>query len=688
MEVDKKVQEAIEYEWLRLGDVSTIQTGNPLAPLSSLPLEQQPEFMLKLMSNPRYIGFTSKWLYNKTLDPFQIAVFQELWFRPFPMMVATRGFGKSFMLGLCAIHRALFTQGSKIVIVGSGFRQAKFIFDYIVSIWTYAPILKDLCKGAKPSYDQDRYSFRIGESIIYAIPIGTGEKIRGQRATHLYCDEFSSVNKEIYENVIEPFSSVSGDPIEQVRDIARKKALERMGLWSEEHEAEFGHGFIANQSVISGSAYWGFNHFAAYFKRWHAIIHSRGDRKKLEEIFQGEIPPKFRHQDYSIIRMPVELLPEGYMNEKSIAKSKVSLTRSQYLLEYGAIFVSDSDGFFKRSLIESCVVGNPTNLIWHQSCGVANFNASLRGIPNYRYVMAIDPASHKDNLAIIILELWEEHRRIVYAWSTNNKKHKLRLTKGVTSEFNYVTYCARKIRDLKLLFPCERIALDAQGGGLQILESLQDPKQCNPGEQLLLPVVDPENEQFTDRLVGEHIIEVCQFARSEWLSAANHNLKKDLEVKALLFPAYNSAELAFSVEQDRLTGRIKKIEGMDNYEQLYDTLEDAMDEIEELKDELATIEHTEIGAAMRERFSTPEIKQAGGKKGRLKKDRYSALLMANAVARELQKETINVDFDVYGGFAGQIAVDKKTPRVSTWNNPEWYERATPASDNYGFVKKR
>ena len=60
-------------------------------------------------------------------------------------------------------------------------------------------------------------------------------------------------------------------------------------------------------------------------------------------------------------------------------------------------------------------------------------------------------------------------------------------------------------------------------------------------------------------------------------------------------------------------------------------------EIEELKDELVTVV-VSITPGGRERFDTPEIKTDTGKKGRMRKDRYSALVIANMIAREAQRE--------------------------------------------------
>lgn len=60
-------------------------------------------------------------------------------------------------------------------------------------------------------------------------------------------------------------------------------------------------------------------------------------------------------------------------------------------------------------------------------------------------------------------------------------------------------------------------------------------------------------------------------------------------------------------------------------------------EIEELKNELSMIVMTQTGTG-RERWDTPEVKVAAGKKRRLRKDRYSSLIMANMSARQMSVE--------------------------------------------------
>jgi hypothetical protein len=70
-------------------------------------------------------------------------------------------------------------------------------------------------------------------------------------------------------------------------------------------------------------------------------------------------------------------------------------------MEYGAVFTTDSQGFFKRSLIEACTtspqepVTLPSGEVW--------FEASLKGDPNKTYVFGVDPASEVDNFSIVVL---------------------------------------------------------------------------------------------------------------------------------------------------------------------------------------------------------------------------------------------------------------------------------------------
>lgn len=298
----KKIDEA----WLGL-DTIEADIFNPMSILK--PSEE--DFHLKLawlMTRPEYMSFLCQHILNVQLLPSQALVLNEVWTRKFPMLIASRGFGKSFMLSLYAMLRGLILPRRKIVVVGAAFRQSKVLFEYMETIWRNSPMLRDICDAdSGPRRDTDRCVMRLNESTITCLPLGDGQKIRGQRANDIISDEFASIPRDIFENVVAGFAAVSADPVENVKRLAARKKAEELGLVIEDPREEIGEK-KDNQIVLSGTAYYDFNHFATYWKKWKAIIKSQGNPAKLREVFGGEdYPETFDWTQYSIIRMPYEL---------------------------------------------------------------------------------------------------------------------------------------------------------------------------------------------------------------------------------------------------------------------------------------------------------------------------------------------------------------------------------------------
>ncbi len=107
-------------------------------------------------------------------------------------------------------------------------------------MWNSAPILRDVCDNNNgASKDTDRWKFQINESIITAVPLGTGDKIRGMRANIIIADEFSSINPTIYEAVVQGFASVEADPIEKMKNASRRRKLVENNKWTEEQQHEY-----------------------------------------------------------------------------------------------------------------------------------------------------------------------------------------------------------------------------------------------------------------------------------------------------------------------------------------------------------------------------------------------------------------------------------------------------------------
>ena len=1023
--------------------------------------------LLDVLSDPKYFYLTCYHLFGIKLLPFQLTILQELWQRKFPMLIATRGGGKTWILSLYAMLRALFTQGSKIIVVGAAFRQSKLMFEYMEQFWRASPILRNMIGESKhqgPKRDVDRCNFYIGDSEVVAIPLGDGSKIRGLRANYTLADEFASIPQEIFEVVIKGFSSVAASPAERVKNMARIHVFKSLGMYSEADDVEENLG-SGNQTIVSGTAYYHFNHFYEYWKRYKDIVESHGDKHKLEEIFKGDVPEGFDWTQFSIFRIPVHKLPKGFMDESQIHQARATQHRSIYNMEYGACdkpgtpiitqrgiipienvipgdlvlthrgrfrpvitltqrkyagkishyktsyfnqsisttidhlfwygnedfreidkftclanlkelyrdidgpslnmenycdnyletyngmyiypmssnsvitltqqrqirndhrdkedvakeygicaatvrqiqknhnipkgaipklidlshsfglivgyyaaegsigadgravsfaldehkdtkfqqqlldaihkvfklnghkyikgkntieicinsrlitqifskicpglsdtklvnhrllysnrqfmlgfiegywngdghinnelasihcaglnllsqtkvalsyfgissslnyksdgtydltlhgdsfrkfmkviydkdititnkksmvinndncsilpiveysvedydglvynmkvqddesysrpnatvhncFARDSDGFFKRSLIESCVTKEPIVI----PSGPVRFSATIRGGAAKRYIYGIDPASEKDNFAITILEQYEDHRRIVYCWSINRQKLRERIKQqGKTTDKSFYTYCAQKIRDLMKVFPTEHIGMDTQGGGIAVMEALHEKEFIRVNEHPLWPYIKQDDDDIfwweekdkpTDCEAGQHILHMVQFASADFTRDANHGLRKDFESKITLLPYFDAVTISEAISVDKLTGRD------------YDTLEDCVMEIEELKDELATIQHTQTLNG-RDRWDTPEVKLPGNKKGRLRKDRYTSLLIANMIGRTIVHSLEKPAHVFVGGYAGEAGLKKMAEKSGRlYNGPE------------------
>jgi len=649
------IESLLRHAHLNIGDVQNVNIKNKLI---------NPEYdydnpimeYLDFMSKPENFWFTCKYLLNVDLLPFQLCILEELWNRKFPMLIATRGAGKTWILALYSLLRAFFMQGCKIIVIGAAFRQSKLLFEYMETFYKNSPVFANMVgagKGQGPKRDIDRCTFYVGKSEIIAIPLGDGSKIRGLRANYIIADEFASIPQEIFEVVIKGFGAVSANPADKVKEYAQIQKLKELGMYEQAQEIEGELGF-GNQTIIAGTAYYAFNHFYDYFVRQREIVRSKGDEKYLEEkVFKGQIPDGFDWRQYSVMRIPEGLLPDGFMDKSQLAQAKAMLHSSRYEMEYEACFAKDSEGFFKRSLIERCVTNDAIHL---PSGDEVQFDAMLTGNPNKKYIYGIDPASETDNFSIVILEQNDTHRRIVYVWTCSRQVMRERIkTKKDSNLESFYNYCARKILDLTKVFPTNNIAIDAQGGGIAIMEALHDKNLLKEGEQPLWPYIkhddkDPfyweSTNKPTDGEAGLHILHMIQFAKSEFTFKANHNLRKDFETNCLLFPKFDTVLLSEAIIQDKLSNRH------------YDTLEDCVMEIESLKDELATIEHTQTTSG-RDKWDTPQTVEAGGKKGRLRKDRYSSLLMSNEVAHTLHNQLTGQEHTFVGGYASQDRGAKK-----------------------------
>jgi hypothetical protein len=618
--------EFLKNAYLEIGDTYLIDTDNAKAHLPAK--ETIAEDIIRLCMNEKYLQFPTKHILNMDLFPYQMSILETLWTKRLPMILAARGGSKTTMLAVYIALRAILNQGIKIVVAGAGLRQSGLVFEAIEQMWKNSPILRDICgHDNPPKRGVLGYTWSVGKSKITGIPIGTGEKIRGLRANIIVCDEFGSINPDIFETVIRGFAAVhSHNTFEKVQQAYQESLLKKMGITLEDTEKEDKFSLSGNQIILSGTATYQFNHFYKYYQSYCDILYAKGGKKVSSS-------------EYAVIRIPHDKLPLGLMDPTIMEQGESTMDSGIFKMEYGCVFSKDSEGFFPASLIYNCTC--PTR------CGdeEVSFNVELKGDPTKEYVMGIDPASERDNLVITIIKI-EDPRRQVYTWSANRKRFEADKKKR-KSEYkdvdDYNTFIIQKIHDLASRFNLKRIHLDAGGGGRSIVEGLKDTSKLKKDQVCIYDMDD-------DMVSGEegiHIIKVIQFSKRDWYESAHYNLLKDLTIKKHLFPEYD----AVSIEQSRFQG----LEGC----LVRDISEDIQYEIEECKYQTTLIQEQTTAKGMK-KWDLPTIKGVVTESVqiKLKRDHFTSLLLANDAARE----HINDDDDTittYGGISSREARSRK-----------------------------
>lgn len=563
------------------------------------------------------------------LLPFQSVLLDMLWSYKYPMVLASRGAGKTFIYGLYALLRAMLIPGQQIVIVGAGFRQAKLVFNYITKLYQSSPLIQEaLQSGGGPKMAVDQASLKVGSSNIFAIPLGDGERIRGLRATCILCDEFASIPEDIYEVVVQPFAAVHADPARRARITALKKRLEAFG--APDHFIgliDKGLGF-GNQIAISGTASYEFNHFYRKYVMYRRIIMSNGDPAQMraaflagniylhEDALDDNLLASFKHTDYAIFQLPYHGIPAGFMDESVIANARLTLEPGRFGMEYLCKFAKDSDGFFKRSLLEDATPR-----------GEHQVRIEIYGEKGAQYVMGIDPARHNDNLAIVILKLTNRGYELVYCWTLNNK--------------DWPT-AARKVLELIRRFNIVYIAMDQGGGGASILDLLHEPSFLTEPQDEPVWAIDNDDTKFHP---GRHIVDMFQW-NNMWVRDANHSMHTEFRQRVLLLP--------YKVDEDDIIAQYAAfhktpVTQLTNSQkeyalsEVYGTMNEIgdklthgiFDNILELENETCAIVK-KVSEQGNETFILPPL-SAQEKQGRLtdvrRRDRYSALLLASYAAR-------------------------------------------------------
>jgi len=419
--------------------------------------------------------------------PIQRLVFRDMWFKSYVMAICGRGFGKTFMLGTLSALSCLLSPGYRVGLIAPVFRQSKMIFAEVEKLYDQSSILREAC-AKKPTNASDRSFLKFkpvaGQtpSYIEALPLGDGNKIRGSRFYLIVVDELAQVPDQTLDMVVRPMGATSLAPMERVRRLEEQNRLITAGLATPDDFVEE----KVNKMVMTSSGYYKFNHM------WRRM---RDHWRMMDEAaVQGKESP------YSVWQVPHWDLPEGFLDKNNIAEAKRIMSTHEYSMEYEAAMVSDSEGFFRASLLEDCTLGS-------------DFSIMFSGDPNKNYILGVDPnQGGSDSCGISIIEMGRPNKLISV----------IELKKKTTQELT------KAVQGLCDRFKVLRVFMDRGGGGKAVMDLLEE------GYGNVEPILDRTNPDNIDK-DGRHILEMVNFNPS-WISDANFTTKAMLEDKSLRFP--------------------------------------------------------------------------------------------------------------------------------------------------------
>lgn len=515
-------------------------------------------------------------LLNQDLAPFQRAVVRGVQSHSYVISVLARGSGKTRMIAMNAAILAMFNPKMRVGFFAPGFRQSKLAFMEFEAILNESPHLDASVKKISRQTDMWSVEFHNG-SFIFALPLAADNaaSIRGTRVHAAMIDEYPHVSKEVIDLVINPMLATQRNPMKNVRRIEREKELAAMGEIVAPTESE--------QNKICGfsSAYYQFNHM------YKSICNYR-NLGELQKKKEGK-------SDYAVYVYTYKDAPEGFFDDKMIAHAKSTSSEIAFRMEYESEFPADSDGFFKRSLIDSCVSSPPNE-----------FHLEMKGEKGFKYVIGIDPARSDDNFSISILKLVGETMKLVRVVTFNK------------TPFPEVAQFIRKLsKEYDVLY----IGVDKGGGGLAMKDDLANPMTADSANDILLDADDDENVAKK----GRKILKMVDFS-TRWISEANHDMRVSMEHKKLMFPAHREGSTFIKPDAD--SGDLQDQAFVDYF---------AL--IDELQAIIVTA--TKTGAL---HFDTPNP--------HMKKDRYSSLLVAHKIAYDFMVEGYQPKELAMGGWLG------------------------------------
>lgn len=576
----------------------------------------------------RYFSSNLNALYEYLADPdypllpIQEILIKSLFLRDSGIVVAARGFSKSWLLGVCSLLIPILSPGAGICLISANFRGARRILEGAEKIVNSrrAHHLKQCFPNALRR-NNDVYKWNVENgSEVFALPLNP-EGLRGHRATWLFIDEGLLISKEIQDSILRPFLAVKQNAGEEMKIREEEDQAIKLGIITEQ-----------DRLILPGNKYFIFS--SASFKFQYLYELWGGEHGFLNKIMTPERVHDEEQQKTSSFAMRfsykvLEELPNNAfldMTQINEAKKMGGENSDYFLREYMALFPDISDGYFNIKKLHECSVkfGDEPSL-------------QLKGNKNYEYILAIDPAYSDskigDHFAMSIFLLNREEKKIFLVHSYTNiggdlKSHYAYLSYLMTS-FNIVFVIIDKSGDEFLKGWNESIIAKERNLKIDFLEVDFDKDQHIDLQEEYMKAKNQYNFTFKKFVYRQSFASLSQ-------RKMNEHMKNQIEAKKVWFGSRIPVDekhvgLCKEIINAYKLKNVKNISDKDAEYFEEDFIEEQNHWIDETKSQTALIQ-VKVSALGNLSYDLPQSVKKSTSENRPRKDSYTCLLMGVTAA--------------------------------------------------------
>jgi hypothetical protein len=552
------------------------------------------------------IQFTTEILFGVKLHPRQCILLKSWFHCNYNLAVWGRGGAKSTLAGLWAVLDCIINPGTHTLIVSQNFRSSRRILENLEKLANSPDgALFKQCLDGEMSRRADifKYTFKNG-STITAVPLSGGEGLRGLRCARLILDEALLISLGIIETILKPFLVSGGNIKEKLQLRELEDRLIQKGFMKEEDREIFAS--TSKMILLSSASY----QWEDLYKIYQQYL------KNIETFKEADL----KVATYSVTQISYKAVPKDLL-DAGILKDVESGDISQNVVdrEYGAIFVSDSAGYFKASKMGECTVPDG-----QRPC------VEIVGEKGAEYVLGIDislsGSESSDDFAMSVLKIVEKGDKkigmLVHSYSMAGGAHK-----------DHVAYFHYILMNFNIVY----VIVDASQGSNEFVTQSNETKlfkdsglelrdleaDFNKNEQQEVP----KQIAKSYNLEAKRIVHKQSFT-SAWQRMACEYLQACIDYKNILFAGKAGAVDGLGDEMARFRPPVLdthpdfKEEGIHSFIEHQDFL------IDLTKRECALIE-VSSNPSGGQSFDLPASMKRTTSKTRARKDNFSSLLMAN-----------------------------------------------------------